>query len=142
MCYGQQLGSVESIAGKPLSFLTYLYLFPLLHRELENPHQVLMRLVQPSIFHLPSDIIAVYLQSSLKIFSHWACTLVDRWNDDQLPRVKATAMAVLDGIRPFASHADIEVQERVRWYHFGGSSLTFHAGGKCYPVVHLGKRRS
>jgi AP-3 complex subunit delta-1 len=85
--------------------------------ELDNPHHALMRLVQPSISHLPSDIIAVYLQATLKVFSYWAYELVGRWDDSQLPRVEMTVTAVLDAIASFASHADIEVQERVSNCH-------------------------
>jgi AP-3 complex subunit delta-1 len=78
---------------------------------------VLTRLVQPSISHLPSDIIAVYLQSTLKVFSYWAYELVGHWDDGQLPRVEATVTAILDAIASFASHPDIEVQERVSNHH-------------------------
>jgi hypothetical protein len=81
--------------------------------ELDDPHHVLMRLVQPSISHLPSDIIAVYLQSTLKVFSCWTYELAGRWDDSQLRRVEMTVTAILDAIASFASHADIEVQERV-----------------------------
>jgi AP-3 complex subunit delta len=76
-----------------------------------------MRLVQPSISHLPPDIIAVYLQSTLKVFSYWTYELVGRWDDSQLRRVETTVTSILDAITLFASHADIEVQERVSNCH-------------------------
>jgi len=72
-----------------------------------------MRLSQPSIALLSPDIIAIYLQAIIKTFSRWAITLTESWNNEKLPRVKESVGIVLENLQPFASHADIEVQERV-----------------------------
>jgi AP-3 complex subunit delta len=76
-----------------------------------------MRLSQPSIALLPAEIIAVYLQAIIKVFSRWAIGLTENWTHEKLPRVKESVGIILDNLRPFASHADIEVQERVSWSH-------------------------
>lgn len=81
---------------------------------MDNPHHVLGLLLQPSISHLPADIIIVYLQAILKIFSCWTFDLADHWSDSQLPRVKERVNAALEMLGSFASHADIETQERVK----------------------------
>jgi AP-3 complex subunit delta-1 len=87
------------------------------NRELEDPHYVLMRLTQPSIALLPAEIIAVYLQAIIKVFSQWAIELTESWTHEKLPRVKESVSIILDNLRPFVSHADIEVQERVSVSH-------------------------
>ncbi|KIM26948.1 hypothetical protein M408DRAFT_330313 [Serendipita vermifera MAFF 305830] len=80
--------------------------------ELQDPHYVLMRLTQPSIALLPAEIISIYLQATIKVFSCWAVGLTERWGDELLPRVKESVNLVLDNLRTFASHGDVEVQER------------------------------
>ena len=63
---------------------------------------------------LSPDTIAVYLQSALKVFGSWSAEVADQWDDDELPKVKGIVSTVLERIADFASHQDIEVQERVR----------------------------
>ncbi|KAH9932073.1 Ap3d1 protein [Epithele typhae] len=80
--------------------------------ELAEPHKLLTHLLQPRISSLSPDIIAVYLQASLKVFGSWAADIADRWNDDDLPRVRSAVDDTLERLSGFVTHADIEVQER------------------------------
>jgi AP-3 complex subunit delta len=83
-------------------------------RELKDPIHVMMRLVDPSVTDLPSNILAVYLSAALKIYGYWASVLTEKWNDQFLPTVKETVAQLRAGFQPFASSEDVEVQERVR----------------------------
>ena len=72
--------------------------------------------MQPSISNLPTEILVVYLQAALKVFAYWAYDLAEHWNDRHLQKVKDAVNTVREVVTPFASHADIEVQERVRYH--------------------------
>lgn len=83
-------------------------------RELAEPQKLLNYLLQPSISRLHSDTIAVYIQAATKVFGFWSSELAQRWDDDDLPRVKETVDFVIDRLGEFVTSPDIEVQERVR----------------------------
>ena len=93
------------------------------YSELAEPHKLLSYLLQQRIMSLSSDIIAVYLHAAMKVFGSWAAELADRWDDDDLPKVRGVVDDVLERLASFVTHADIEVQERV--------SLM----PRCYPAV-------
>ncbi|CCA68714.1 related to Adapter-related protein complex 3 delta 1 subunit [Serendipita indica DSM 11827] len=78
----------------------------------EYSETVLTRLIQPSISLLSSDIIAVYIQATLKVLSRWTYDLAEGWSNEQLKSAKETVDAVLTGLNPLCCHADMEVQER------------------------------
>ncbi|KAI0778814.1 Ap3d1 protein [Trametes elegans] len=80
--------------------------------ELAEPQKLLSYLLQPRITSLPSDVVAVYLQASMKVFGFWASELAERWDDDDLPRVQGVVSDVLERLSSFVTHPDIEVQER------------------------------
>lgn len=82
--------------------------------ELAEPQKLLAYTLQPSIVTLTPDIIAVYLQAAMKVFGSWAAELADRWDDDDLSKVKNVVDMVLGRVGDFATNPDIEVQERVR----------------------------
>lgn len=82
--------------------------------ELEDPIPVMMRLVDPSVADLPSNILAVYLSAALKVYGYWASILAGKWSDQFLPVLKETVAQLRAGFQPFASSEDVEVQERVR----------------------------
>ncbi len=65
--------------------------------------------------NLSPDIIAVYIQSAMKIFGYWAAELAQRWQDDCLPEVKSTVEHVMSRIQVFTDSFHVEVQERVGW---------------------------
>ncbi|KAI0964144.1 hypothetical protein AcW1_001032 [Taiwanofungus camphoratus] len=80
--------------------------------ELAEPQKLLAYTLQPSIVTLTPDIIAVYLQAAMKVFGSWAAELADRWDDDDLSKVKNVVDMVLGRVGDFATNPDIEVQER------------------------------
>ncbi|KAJ3555164.1 hypothetical protein NM688_g2725 [Phlebia brevispora] len=80
--------------------------------ELAEPQKLLTYLLQPKVLSLSSDIIAVYLQAAIKVFGSWTAELADRWDDDDLPKVRNTVDTVVERASEFASNSDIEVQER------------------------------
>ena len=82
-------------------------------RELAEPQKLLGHLLKPAIAHLASDTIGVYLQAVLKTFGVWAAELSQTWDNDDISKVKATVNEVVEGLRPFTSNANVEVQERV-----------------------------
>ena len=73
----------------------------------------MLRLVDPSIADLPSNILAVYLSAVLKVYGYWASVLAGKWSDHFLPVLKDTVTQLRAGFQPFAANDDIEVQERV-----------------------------
>ncbi len=81
--------------------------------ELAEPHKLLSYLLQPRIMTLPTEIIAVYLHAAMKVFGSWAAELADRWDDDDLPKVRGVVDDVLERLSSFVTSPDIEVQERV-----------------------------
>lgn len=84
-----------------------------LHSELIEAHKLIPHLLQPGITKLSSDIIAVYIQASAKIFGRWAAETSQRWSEDVLPEVKALVQTIMDRLNDFVGSPDIEVQERV-----------------------------
>ncbi|RDX42973.1 Adaptor protein complex AP-3 delta subunit [Lentinus brumalis] len=80
--------------------------------ELAEPHKLLSYLLQPRIMTLPTEIIAVYLHAAMKVFGSWAAELADRWDDDDLPKVRGVVDDVLERLSSFVTSPDIEVQER------------------------------
>ena len=85
-----------------------------LFSELADPQKLLTYLLQPRVLTLDPAIISVYLQAAIKVFGSWAADLADRWDDEDLPKVRNTVDTLVDRVREFASNPDIEVQERVR----------------------------
>ena len=83
-------------------------------RELAEPQKLLPYLLQQEVCNLPSDIIAVYVQATTKIFGFWASELGQRWNDDELPELKRIIMLIQNRLGELARCQDIDVQERVR----------------------------
>ena len=81
--------------------------------ELSEPHKLFEYLLQPAVLRLTPDTIAVYLQSALKVFGSWCAELADRWDDDDLPRIRGVVDTLVERVSAFASSPDIEVQERV-----------------------------
>lgn len=100
--------------------------------ELAEPHKLLSYLLQPKVLSLFSDIIALYLQSALKVFGSWSTELADQWDDENLPKVKGVVTSVLERLGDFASNPDIEVQERVR-RHYHSIALQLHGCGPFLP---------
>ncbi|KAI0800586.1 Adaptor protein complex AP-3 delta subunit [Fomes fomentarius] len=80
--------------------------------ELAEPHKLLSYLLQPRIVSLSSDIVAVYLHAVMKVFGSWAAELADRWDDDELTRVRGIVDDAVERLTDFVAHPDIEVQER------------------------------
>ncbi|PCH34264.1 Adaptor protein complex AP-3 delta subunit [Wolfiporia cocos MD-104 SS10] len=80
--------------------------------ELAEPQKLLAYLLQPGITALEAETVAVYLQAATKVFGHWAAEQADRWDDDDLPKVKSVVDMVLEHTGAFATSAAIEVQER------------------------------
>ncbi|CDO73429.1 hypothetical protein BN946_scf185013.g63 [Trametes cinnabarina] len=80
--------------------------------ELAEPQKLLSYLLQSRISSLPPDVVAVYLQASLKVFGSWAAELAESWDDDDLPRVQGTVNDIVERLSDFVTHPDIEVQER------------------------------
>ena len=82
--------------------------------ELAEPHKLLSHLLQPRILSLAPDVVAVHLHAAMKVFGSWAAELADRWDDDDLSRVRGAVDDAVERFSSFVTHADIEVQERVR----------------------------
>lgn len=85
------------------------------YSELTNPQAVLDILLQPNVTLLPEDTLAVYLQSTLKVFGHWAAEISKRWDEDYLPETKRQVDEILSNLGRFVSNEHIEIQERVRF---------------------------
>lgn len=85
-------------------------------RELADPQKLLTYLLQSRALDLPVDIVAVYLQAATKVFGVWAAELAERWDSDDLPKVKDVVESNIERLADFVSNPDIEVQERVRYH--------------------------
>lgn len=101
--------------------------------ECNDPQKVLSRLCVPSIRQLDPEIVIIYLQSIIKVYGSWSLELASDWDDRWLSALKKTVNSILDGILPFTSSTDVEVQERVSLLlplTFSGAKLPF-SGHKC-----------
>ena len=65
-------------------------------RELAEPQKLLNYLLQPRVLTLDTETVAVYLQAALKIFGVWTAELADRWDNDDLPKVKSLVDTLVD----------------------------------------------
>lgn len=66
-----------------------------------------------SISNLNPDTVQLYLQATVKVFGFWASELAQRWDNDDLSKVKEVVDFIVSRMTDFASSPDIEVQERV-----------------------------
>ena len=107
------------------------------HSELAEPHKLLSYLLQQRIVSLSSDIIAVYLHAAMKVFGSWAAELADRWDDDDLLRVRNVVDDVLERLASFVTHTDIEVQERVSAASVATPAVTHLRPLSLLPPCHL-----
>lgn len=119
---GPRRGYAANTAGR---FCVVLREILLKHvpRELAEPQKLLTYLLQPKVLILAPDIISVYLQAAIKVFGSWTAELADRWDDDDLPKVRETVDTVVQRVSAFASNPDIEVQERVGSFAYANSHM-------------------
>jgi len=82
-------------------------------RELSDPQRTIALLLQPNVALLPTETIAVYLQSALKVFGHWAAEVSNRWDEEFLPETKRQVDEIMASLQTFVSSQYVEVQERV-----------------------------
>jgi AP-3 complex subunit delta len=82
-------------------------------RELASPQELAPLLLQPNVMLLPEETIAVYLQSALKIFGHWAAEVSKHWDEGLLPEIKDQVDKMISNLDRFTTSSHIEVQERV-----------------------------
>ncbi|TCD71148.1 AP-3 complex subunit delta [Steccherinum ochraceum] len=80
--------------------------------ELADPQKLLTYLLQPRVLDLAPDTIAVYLQATTKVFGVWASELADRWDNDDLSKVKDVVDSTIERLTYFVCNPNIEVQER------------------------------
>jgi AP-3 complex subunit delta-1 len=80
--------------------------------ELAEPQKLLNYMLQPAISKLHPDTIAVYIHAATKVFGFWSSELAQRWDDDDLPRVRDTVDFVVERLHEYVTSPDIEVQER------------------------------
>ncbi|KAF8330859.1 adaptin N terminal region-domain-containing protein [Cantharellus anzutake] len=79
---------------------------------LSDPIGTLKLLFKQQVSRLPGEIIAVYLQATLKIFGHWAAELSKQWREDSLSEAQKQVDQMLSSITLFISSDNVEVQER------------------------------
>ena len=82
-------------------------------RELAEPQKLLTYLLHPSISILAADTVQLYLQAAVKVFGFLASELAQRWDNDDLPKIREVVDLIISRMTDFASSSDIEVQERV-----------------------------
>ncbi|EJD54241.1 Adaptor protein complex AP-3 delta subunit [Auricularia subglabra TFB-10046 SS5] len=82
--------------------------------EQRDAPRVLGHLLQEAVVkHLSPETQAVFLQSAMKVFGHFAAELSGEWNDEaHLELARRVCGEVIQGVEPFASSEDVEVQER------------------------------
>ncbi|EJU02826.1 Adaptor protein complex AP-3 delta subunit [Dacryopinax primogenitus] len=73
---------------------------------------ILYYLTRPLISSLPFNILALYLHSTLKVYGSWAADLAVRWDVSDSIELNRVVDMIAEGVKPFVSSRDIEVQER------------------------------
>ncbi|KZT56129.1 Adaptor protein complex AP-3 delta subunit [Calocera cornea HHB12733] len=73
---------------------------------------LLYYLTRPAISSLPLNILTLYLYSTLKVYGAWAADIATRWDASDLIELNRVVDMIADGMKPFTTSDDIEVQER------------------------------
>ncbi|KAI0271465.1 Ap3d1 protein [Gloeopeniophorella convolvens] len=82
------------------------------NREIAEPQKLLPHLLQSNVSLLDPETIGVYIQAAVKLFGAWCMELSQDWNDGRVQDVKELVDTLVTRLSDFASHAEIEVQER------------------------------
>lgn len=101
-----------NIASKS-ALLSYFLIDDFASSMLSDPQKLLPHLLQNEVDCLPPDIIAVYIQATLKIFGNWATEVAQRWDEDNLKDLKDNVKSIIDRMQKLVNSQHIEVQERV-----------------------------
>ncbi|KAG2022853.1 Ap3d1 protein [Coprinopsis cinerea AmutBmut pab1-1] len=80
--------------------------------ELLEPQKLIPYLLQPEVSNLTPDIVAVYIQATVKVFGTWAAELGEQWDDDRLPELQEIVQAIKSRMEELVSNSNVEVQER------------------------------
>jgi AP-3 complex subunit delta-1 len=84
-----------------------------MNSELLEPQKLIPYLLQPEVSNLTPDIVAVYIQATVKVFGTWAAELGEQWDDDRLPELQEIVQAIKSRMEELVSNSNVEVQERV-----------------------------
>ncbi|KAK8849458.1 hypothetical protein IAR55_004791 [Kwoniella newhampshirensis] len=80
--------------------------------ELSSPLSAISSLLSP-ILHLSSpSLITLSLQAVAKVFAFYIAKVSSRWTAEQHEETKNLVASMKQGLKPFLTHSDIEVQER------------------------------
>ena len=101
----------------PLRLSAYDYHNNLWRREIAEPQKLLPHLLQPNVSLLASETIGAYVQAAVKLFSSWSMELSQDWDSGRIQDVREVVDTLISRLETFASHSEIEVQERVRLIH-------------------------
>ncbi|PPQ99510.1 hypothetical protein CVT24_005300 [Panaeolus cyanescens] len=80
--------------------------------ELVDPQKLIPYLMDEETSKLSPDILAMYIQATMKIFGYWTSDLGQRWEDGNLTEVKDLVDVIMTRLRQLSGSQDIEVQER------------------------------
>ncbi len=85
---------------------------------LSDPQKLLPHLLQSEVDRLSPNIIAVYIQATLKVFGNWATEIAQRWDEDNLQDLKDNIKSIIERMQKLVNSQHIEVQERVHKFSF------------------------
>jgi AP-3 complex subunit delta-1 len=85
---------------------------------LSDPQKLLPHLLQSEVDRLSPNIIAVYIQATLKVFGNWATEIAQRWDEDNLQDLKDNIRSISERMQKLVNSQHIEVQERVHKISF------------------------
>lgn len=83
------------------------------NREIAEPQKLLPHLLKPNVALLASETIAAYIQAAVKLFGSWSMELSQNWDNGRIQDVREIVDTLILGLESFASHSEVEVQERV-----------------------------
>lgn len=86
-------------------------------RQLSEPERILPYLLRPEVISLSPETVSVYIQAAIKVFGFWASELAQRWDEDDLPKIRGVVESISERMNALTSSPYIEVQERVRSSH-------------------------
>ena len=82
--------------------------------EIAEPQKLLPHLLQPNVSLLSSETIGVYIQAAVKLFGTWSMGLSEDWDSGKIQDAREVVDMLIFRLKPFTSHPEAEVQERVR----------------------------
>ena len=81
---------------------------------LDAPQQLARILMQDTLRELPANTVAVVIQSTMKLYAHYAASLSEVWDAEKRDELEALTDHLVAQLEPLVHHQDSDVHERAQ----------------------------